>query len=183
MPPHRKIPLKLSSILNQSKSTRQLRQNSTTALFPMLAKSIASWDDDNLLEFLKNIPDNNLFANKVLPAIPLISETVIIEKYYIYPEFSSIFRRIHEEKVNLPENLTNLIHLFIFFYLRSLIETFVRATNKYAEKKIKLKRRKISELSIYNRYLYWKPLTIRNFFFLRILILIGSNRKSKFKNY
>jgi hypothetical protein len=136
------------------------------------------------LKFLKNIPNNNLFANGILPAAPLIPKTVIMKKYYIYSEFFPIPRRIHEEKINLPKIFTNSIHLFTFFYLRSFIEIFVRATNKYAEKKIELKRRKISELSIHNRYLDWKPFTIREtYIFLEILILIDSDRRSKFKDY
>jgi hypothetical protein len=82
----------------------------------MLAKFTASWDNDNLLKFLKDISDNNLFANRILPAVPSIPETVIIEKYYIYPEFFLIFRRIHERKVNLSKNFINFIRLFTFFY-------------------------------------------------------------------
>jgi hypothetical protein len=42
MPPRRKVLPKLLSVLNQSKSARQLRQNFITALFPMLAKPIVS---------------------------------------------------------------------------------------------------------------------------------------------
>jgi hypothetical protein len=52
----------------------------------MFIKSTASWDDDNLLEFLKDIPDNNLFANKIFPAVPLISEMITMKRYYIYPK-------------------------------------------------------------------------------------------------
>jgi hypothetical protein len=83
----------------------------------MLAKFTASWDNDNLLKFLKDISDNNLFANRILPAVPSIPETVIIEKYYIYPEFFSMLRRIYEEKMNFPKNLIDFICLFIFYYL------------------------------------------------------------------
>jgi len=93
-------------------------------------------------------------------------------------------RRIHEEKVNLPEDLTDPIRLFTLFYPHSLVETFVRATNKYAEEEIELERRGVSELSIYSRYLDWKPLTIREtYIFLGILILMGSDRRPKFKDY
>jgi hypothetical protein len=111
----------------------------------MLVKSTASWDDDNLLEFLKNILSNNLFANRILPAILLISETVIIEKYYIYPKSFLIFRRIHERKMNFSEDFIDLIRLFIFFYFYLFMEIFVRAINKYVEKKIELERKKISD--------------------------------------
>jgi hypothetical protein len=151
----------------------------------MLAKPTASWDnDDNLLKSLEGIPGNNPFANGALPAAPPIPEAVTMEGYYTHPEFSPMPRRIHEGKVNLPENLTDPIRLFTFFYPHSLVETFVRATNKYAEKKIELERRGVSELSIHSRYLDWKPLTTRKtYIFLGILILMGSDRKPKFKDY
>jgi hypothetical protein len=61
-------------------------------------------------------------------------------------------RRIYERKVNLPEDFTNLIHLFTLFYPRKYVETFVRSTNKYAEKEIKLERRRDSELFFQSRY-------------------------------
>jgi hypothetical protein len=112
-----------------------------------------SFNDNNLLEPLKGIPGNNPFANKTFPATPLIPETVIMEKYYTHPEFSLMPRRIHEKRMNLPENLTDPIRLFTLFYPHSFMETFVRATNKYAKKEIKLERKKISELSIHSRYL------------------------------
>jgi hypothetical protein len=184
VPPHRKIPLKLPSVLNQSKSARQLRQDPATALFPMLAKPTASWDNDDLLKPLESIPDNNPFANGALPAAPPIPKAVTMKGYYTHPEFSPIPRRIHEGEVNLPGNLTDPIRLFTLFYPRSLMETFVRAINKYAEEEIELERREISEFSIHNRYLDWKPLTTREtYIFLRILILISSDRRPKFKDY
>jgi hypothetical protein len=185
MPPRRKVPLKLPSVLSQSKSARQLRQDPATALFPMLAKPTANWNDDNnLLKSLESIPGNNPFANGALPAAPPIPKAITMEGYYTHPEFSPMFRRIHERKVNLPEDLTDPIRLFTLFYLYSLVETFVRATNKYAEKEIELERRGVSELSIYSRYFDWKPLTTREiYFFLGILILMGSDRRPKFKDY
>jgi hypothetical protein len=154
VPPRKKISPKLPSVLNQSKSARQLRQNPTTTLFPMLAKPTASWNDDNnLLGSLKDIPGNNPFANEVLPAAPPIPKAVIMKGYYTYPKFFLMPRRIHEGKVNLPKDLTDPIRLFTLFYLHSLVETFVRATNKYAKKEIELERKGASEFFIHNRYL------------------------------
>jgi hypothetical protein len=153
----RTLPPKLTSILDQSRSARELRQNPATALFPMIAKSHASWDDP-----LKGIPGQNSYSSGALPAAP----------------------PIHERQVNLPEDLTDPIRLFTLFFPREHVETFVRSTNKYAEEKMELERKGDSELSNKSRYLNWKPLTTNDaYVFLGILILMGSDRRPKIEDY
>ncbi len=64
------------------------------------------------------------------------------------------------------------------------METFIRITNKYVEEKMKFKRRGYFLFSDYSRYLDWKSLTIKEIYiFLKILILRGSDRRSKIKDY
>jgi hypothetical protein len=133
---------------------------------------------------LKGIPGENSYIDDIFPAIPLIPEAESIEKYYIYPKFPLISRRIYKGQINLPTDLINFIYLFIFFYLFEHIKTFVLSINQYAEEKLELKRRRNCELPLYNRYLNWKSLIIRKaYIFLKILILIDSNRKFKIEDY
>jgi hypothetical protein len=136
----------------------------------MIAKPTATWDD--LDDSLEGIPGDNLYANGALPAAPPISEAVSMKGYYTHPKFSLMLRRIHEGKVNFPEDFTDLIRLFTLFYLYTLVETFIRATNKYAEEEAELERRGDPELLTYSRYLNWKSLTTREaYIFLGILML------------
>ena len=173
-------PPKLYSILSQTKSARQLRQDPVTALFPLVAKEYASWDDIPL----EGAPGENPYTEGILPAAPLDPEAESMEGYYAHPEFSPMPRRIHKGQVNLPEDLTDPIDLFTLFYPREHIEIFVHSTNKYAEEKMELERRGDSELSFHSRYLNWKPLTIREtYIFLGILVLLGSDRRPKIEDY
>ncbi len=104
--------------------------------------------------------------------------------YYTYPEFSLMPRTNYEAKINLPKDLTNPLGLFTLFYPFEYMEIFVWSTNQYAEKKIKLELKKNTSLPNYNRYLDWKSLTIKEtYVFLKILILINSNRRPKIKDY
>jgi hypothetical protein len=138
----------------------------------MIAKPTATWDD--LDDSLEGIPGDNLYANGALPAAPPISEAVSMKGYYTHPKFSLMLRRIHEGKVNFPEDFTDLIRLFTLFYLYTLVETFIRATNKYAEEEAELERRGDPELLTYSRYLNWKSLTTREaYIFLGILMLLS----------
>ena len=87
-------------------------------------------------------------------------------------------------KINLPEILTDFLTLFIFFYSREYIETFVYSTNKYAEKNMEVKRKKKSFLLFYSWYLEWQFLTVKKvYIFLKILILISFDKKFKIKDY
>jgi hypothetical protein len=174
------LPLKLRSILDQPKSARELRQDPATALFPLIAKSKASWD--NLP--LEGTPGKNPYADGALPAAPPIPEAESMEGYYTHPKFFLMPRRIHEGQVNLPADLTDPICLFTLFYSLEHVETFVHSTNQYAEEELKLERRGDSELPSHSHYLNWKPLTIREtYIFLGILILMGSDRRPKIKDY
>jgi len=60
----------------------------------------------------------------------------------------------------------------------------MRITNKYAEEEMELKYRGYFLFSDYSRYLDWKPFTIKEiYFFLKILILMGSDRRLKIEDY
>jgi hypothetical protein len=129
-------------------------------------------------------PRGESVAKNALPAAPLEPETETLEKYYTHPKFSPIPRRIHKRQINLPENFTDFILLFILFYPFEHVETFVYSTNQYAEEKMELERKEDSSLPDHSRYLNWKPLTIREvYIFLGILILMGSDRKPKIEDY
>jgi hypothetical protein len=145
----------------------------------LVAKESASW-----VGILEGTLGENPYSNGALPAAPIEPEAESLEGYYTHPEFSPMPRRIHEGKVNLPEDLTDPIRLFTLFYPREHVETLVRSTNKYAEEEMELERREDSELPFQSRYLNWKPLIIREaYIFLGILIHMGSDRRPKIKDY
>jgi hypothetical protein len=145
----------------------------------MIAKSHAFWDNS-----LEGIPGQNLYFSGALPAASLIPEVIFMENYYTHPKFFLISRRIHEGQVNLPEDFTDSIRLFTLFFSREHVETSVRLINKYAEEEMEFERKGDSELFNKSRYLNWKPLTTNDaYIFLGILILMGSNRRLKIKDY
>lgn len=177
-----KKPLKLYSILSQTKSAKQLRRDPATALFPLVAKQYASWDEADM-EPLEGISGENSYADGALPAAPLEPEGVTLDGYYSHLEFTPMPRTIHEGQVNLPADLTDPLTLFTIFFSYEHVETFVRSTNKYAEEETELERRGHS-LSDHSRFLEWKPLTIKETYtFLGILILIGSDRRPRLEDY
>jgi hypothetical protein len=135
-----KKPPKLYSILSQTKPAKELRQNPATALFPLVSKQYASWDEAGM-EPLKGTPGENPYADGALPPAPVDPEEVTLDKYYSHPKFTPMPRVIHERQVNLSADLTDPFTLFIMFFSYEHVETFVRSTNKYAEKKIKIERR------------------------------------------
>jgi hypothetical protein len=68
--PSKPIP-KIPSILGQSKSARQLRQNPRTALLPFLVRENASWDKKYELPFAEKGPNND---NGMVPSLSTLFE-------------------------------------------------------------------------------------------------------------
>jgi hypothetical protein len=139
----------------------------------------ASWEG-----ILDGTSGENPYEEGALPAAPPEPEAENMEEYYTHPKFSPMPRAIHEGQVNLPEDLTDPLALFTLFYPREHVEIFVRSTNKYAEEERELERKGDSLLPDSSRYFNWKPLTIKEtYIFLKILILMGSNKKPKIEDY
>jgi hypothetical protein len=135
------------------------------------------------MELLKGTPGENPYADDTLPAVPLEPEGVTLDKYYSHPKFTPMSRIIYERQVNLPADLTDPLALFTMFFSYEHVETFVRLTNKYVEKETELECRGHS-LSDHSRFFKWKPLTIKEIYtFLGILILMGSDRRPRLKDY
>jgi hypothetical protein len=86
-----KEPPKLYSILSQTKSARELRKDPATALFLLVVKAYASWDDIAV----EGTPGDNPYADGALPAASLEPEAEPMDGYYSYPEFTLMPRAIH----------------------------------------------------------------------------------------
>ena len=200
-------PPKFRSILSEHRSARELRQNSKTALAPLLVREHASWEDD--LPYPEGVPplqpivrqkadeekaEISPYANGEIPPAPPEPEPELLEDYYSHPEFSPMPRINHAARVNLPENLTSLIELFEQFFPREQVEGFVTATNEYARQEIQRRQaEKDAEASAFNRrcaasrrskYLLFKPMTIKEaYVFLGILIHMSFEKMSKLRDY
>jgi hypothetical protein len=144
--PSKPIP-KIPSILGQSKSARQLRQNPRTALLPFLVRENASWDKKYELPFAEKGPNNddgmvpslstlfeeqedssisNPYTDGTLPEPipnpePISQKEVEAVGYYSHPEFTPIERNLHEAQCNLPKNLTDPFEIFQLFFPKKLI--------------------------------------------------------------
>jgi hypothetical protein len=165
--PSKPIP-KIPSILGQSKSARQLRQNPRTALLPFLVRENASWDKKYELPFAEKGPNNddgmvpslstlfeeqedssisNPYTDGTLPEPipnpePISQKEVEAVGYYSHPEFTPIERNLHEAQCNLPKNLTDPFEIFQLFFPKKLIKSFAKYTNEYAEREIKRRQEK-----------------------------------------
>jgi hypothetical protein len=128
------LPFRFRSITDQSKSARELRQDPAIALTPFLVNLTVNWEDGDLPEIEKKEEQEKkkmedfrrplrdaeiliLFENRDLSLAPKEPDPVNIRGYYSYPEYILMPRTGKPAKVNLTEDLTDPLELFLLFYI------------------------------------------------------------------
>jgi hypothetical protein len=160
--PLKPIP-KIPSILGQSKSARQLRQNLRTALLPFLMRENASREEEFELPFAEEGPNDdddlmpslftlfekqenpsafNSYIDGVFPKSSSNSESISQKEveavnYYSHLKFTPMKRNLHKAQYNLSEDLTDPFEIFQLFFPKKYMEFFAKYTNEYAEQKMK----------------------------------------------
>jgi hypothetical protein len=133
---------------------------------------------ENLRKPLKGAGVLTLFENGDLLLTPEKPDPVDMRDYYSHPEYTPMPRTGEPAKINLRENLTDPLELFLLFYTPQHVRSFTNITNVYA--RAEFERKPISRI----RDLYWKPLTIKKtYIFIGILIHMSSNKKPKITDY
>jgi hypothetical protein len=80
---------------------------------------------------LKDAKMLTLFKNGDLPLTPKEPDPMDMRGYYSYPEYTPMPRTGKPAKVNLREDLTDPLELFLLFYTPQHMRSFTNAINAY----------------------------------------------------
>ena len=119
-----------------------------------------------------------LFKNGYLPLAPEEPDPVDMRDYYSHPEYTLMPRTDKPAKVNLREDFTDPLELFLLFYTSQHVRLFTNIINIYT--RAEFERKPTSHI----RDLCWKSLTIKKkYIFIGILIHMSFNKKFKITDY